>query len=291
MDICVPINISVTDEHAFRLAAYQRAVEIGMSDGTARDYLNAESTSMANCATILIQPVSPPGSQVHEAAHSEQHPATGTVQIEVSETIQLSLAVLTEVLNTSLFLRWRQFQGMNLELLSSADTETFIGDEGAYVRLSGKHGLDGKHGVFDLSVFRRGHLWFVHFGNIEDDAERGMNLGGCETIIIPQTIVQWLDSDDVAATHCWAGPEFHAFLALRSLEIALRASHCEEGIDADEMAMLESGSTTKAQLRDWVDDLGHREGVDVRDFRSRIEAYIEIAARPDPGQAWLLNED
>jgi hypothetical protein len=68
MDICVSIFLTISDESAFRRAAYERALADGLGEEEAKRYLDSEATPITNCAVMLFDPgKSPDGCDIHDS--------------------------------------------------------------------------------------------------------------------------------------------------------------------------------------------------------------------------------
>jgi len=72
MQVDVTIAITVDDEAAFRRAAHDRAVADELGQEEAETYLNADLTTVGECAIMLLDPgVSPNGCSILESTSNQ----------------------------------------------------------------------------------------------------------------------------------------------------------------------------------------------------------------------------
>ncbi|MBB5546527.1 hypothetical protein A8H39_00120 [Paraburkholderia fungorum] len=71
--ISVTIELDIHDPAAFRHAAYKRALDDNLGEDEAKEYLDAEKTSLGACAIMILDPgVSPDGASI-ENSSSDEH--------------------------------------------------------------------------------------------------------------------------------------------------------------------------------------------------------------------------
>jgi hypothetical protein len=69
MQVAVTIFLDVNDADEFRRAARDRAIADNLGDEEASSYLDAEETSLGQCAVMLLDPgISPNGSSIIDSA-------------------------------------------------------------------------------------------------------------------------------------------------------------------------------------------------------------------------------
>ncbi|MBQ4855674.1 hypothetical protein IMW82_13430 [Rhodanobacter sp. B2A1Ga4] len=69
MQVAVTIFLDVNNPDDFRRAAHDRAIADGLGDEEASSYLEAEETSLGQCAVMLLDPgTSPNGSSIIDSA-------------------------------------------------------------------------------------------------------------------------------------------------------------------------------------------------------------------------------
>jgi hypothetical protein len=71
--VSVTIELDVHDPTAFRRVAYNRALEDGLEEEQAKEYLDREKMSLGACAIMILDPgVSPDGADI-ENSSSDEH--------------------------------------------------------------------------------------------------------------------------------------------------------------------------------------------------------------------------
>lgn len=69
--ITFTLSLTVDDAVAFRKAAYERARESMTDEEGASDYLDITSTSLGDCAVMLLDPGSLPGAEIQDSTSAE----------------------------------------------------------------------------------------------------------------------------------------------------------------------------------------------------------------------------
>lgn len=71
--VSITLHLTVHDSKEFRQAAHDRALTDGLDAETAQTFLNAEATSLGECAVMLFDPgMSPPGCSIEDSSHEEE---------------------------------------------------------------------------------------------------------------------------------------------------------------------------------------------------------------------------
>ncbi|MGF6604758.1 hypothetical protein P3T23_009514 [Paraburkholderia sp. GAS448] len=71
--ISVTIELDVHDPAAFRQVAYKRALEDGLDEEDAKEYVDPKKMSLGACAIMILDPgVSPDGADIENSSSDEQ---------------------------------------------------------------------------------------------------------------------------------------------------------------------------------------------------------------------------
>lgn len=69
IEVQVCIELTIDDEQEFRQAAHDRALEEGLPESEAKDYLDPEVYSLAECGQMLLDPaISPAGCTIQQSS-------------------------------------------------------------------------------------------------------------------------------------------------------------------------------------------------------------------------------
>lgn len=71
--VSVTIDLDVYDPAAFRRVAYNRALEDGLDEEQASEYLDPDKMSLGECAAMILDPGASPDGASIECSSSEVH--------------------------------------------------------------------------------------------------------------------------------------------------------------------------------------------------------------------------